>query len=136
MLSACILMNTVTKWQRPVVHYSIIVINLSISNTTYHPLFSRWTHVQIFYLYFNQTGLGFWVEDNLFCVNSGVRYFLLKIELTPWKIWKADISSVSPFSERIEELWVLLVFTRMWKSFVIAGNIVTWICEFFVSKRV
>ena len=32
---------------------------------------------------------------------------LIKVEWPPWKIWKADVSSVSPSSERIEELWLL-----------------------------
>ena len=30
---------------------------------------------------------------------------LIKVELPPWKIEKADVSKVSPSSERIEELW-------------------------------
>ena len=35
---------------------------------------------------------------------------LIKVELPPWKIWKDDVSSVSPSSERIEELWVVVVY--------------------------
>ena len=27
------------------------------------------------------------------------------MELPPWKIYEADVSSISPSSERIEELW-------------------------------
>ena len=34
---------------------------------------------------------------------------LIKVELPPWKIWKADFSSVSPSSERIEKLWGAVV---------------------------
>ena len=38
---------------------------------------------------------------------------------------KADLSSVSPSSERSEELWVVCVFIcRKW-SYVIGGNMVT-----------
>ena len=54
---------------------------------------------------------------------------LIKVELPLWKIWKADVSRVSPSSEQIEDLWVLLVFMRVWGSFAIGGNMVTWICE-------
>ena len=50
---------------------------------------------------------------------------LIKVELPPKTIWKADVSSFSPLSERIEELWVLLVFMRVWRSFAIGGNMVT-----------
>ena len=32
-------------------------------------------------------------------------YELIKVELPPGKIYEADVSSVSPSSERIEELW-------------------------------
>ena len=46
-------------------------------------------------------------------------------QLPPRKIWKADVSSVSPLSEGMEELWLLLVFMRVWKSFAIGGNMVT-----------
>jgi len=35
---------------------------------------------------------------------------LIKVELPPRKIWKADFPSVSPSSERIEELWVIVGF--------------------------
>jgi len=39
--------------------------------------------------------------------------------------YKADFSSVSPSSERMEELWVLCGFIwRKW-SYAIGGNIVT-----------
>ena len=38
---------------------------------------------------------------------------LIKVKLPPWKIWKADVSSVSPSSERIEELWVVVVYMRV-----------------------
>ena len=31
---------------------------------------------------------------------------LIKVNLPPWKIWKADVSSVSPSSERIERIEV------------------------------
>ena len=47
---------------------------------------------------------------------------LIMVELT---IWKADVSSFSPSSQRIEELWVLLVFMGVWRSFAIGGNMVT-----------
>ena len=47
-------------------------------------------------------------------------------------IGKADVSIVSPSSERIEKLWVLL---RVWRSFAIGGNIVTWICESINDMR-
>ena len=40
-------------------------------------------------------------------------YELIKVELPPCKIWKADVSSVSPSSERIEELWVVVVYMRV-----------------------
>ena len=49
---------------------------------------------------------------------------LIKVELTPSTIWKADVSSVRPSSERIEELWVLLVFMKVWRSFAVGGNMV------------
>ena len=38
---------------------------------------------------------------------------------------ESAVSSVSPSSERIEELWVLLVFVRVWRSFAIGGNMIT-----------
>ena len=38
---------------------------------------------------------------------------LIKVKLPPLKIWKADVSSVSPSSERIEELWVVVVYMRV-----------------------
>ena len=42
---------------------------------------------------------------------------LIMVELSPWKIWKTDVSSADLSSERIEELWMLLVFMRVWRSF-------------------
>ena len=30
---------------------------------------------------------------------------LIRVKLLPWKIWKADVSSVSPSSERMVELF-------------------------------
>ena len=50
---------------------------------------------------------------------------LIKVELSPLTIWKTDVWSVSPLSERTEELWLLLVFMRVWRSFAIGGNMVT-----------
>ena len=50
---------------------------------------------------------------------------LIKVELPPGMIWKADVSSVSPSSERIEELWVVLVFMRVWRSFAFRENMVS-----------
>ena len=32
---------------------------------------------------------------------------LIKVELLPWKIWKADVSRVSPSSERMTFNWYL-----------------------------
>jgi len=32
---------------------------------------------------------------------------LVKVELPPWKIWKADLSSVSPSSDRIDHFTVV-----------------------------
>ena len=48
-------------------------------------------------------------------------------------IWKADVLRFSPLSERIHELWVLLVFMRVWRSFAIkcsaiAINIIPRLC--------
>ena len=37
---------------------------------------------------------------------------LIKVELLSCKIWKADVSSVSPSSERIENCSLLLLFMR------------------------
>ena len=46
-------------------------------------------------------------------------------KLATVKSLKADVSSVSPFSERLEELWVACVFL-CWKwSYAIGGNMVT-----------
>ena len=50
---------------------------------------------------------------------------LIKVELPSSNTWKADVSSVSPSSERVEELWMLLVFMRMWRSFAFGGNMMT-----------
>ena len=38
------------------------------------------------------------------------------------KIWNAEVSRVSSWSERTEELLVLLVFMRLWRSFAIGGK--------------
>ena len=38
---------------------------------------------------------------------------LIKVELPPWKILKADVSSDSPSLQRIEELWVVVVYMRV-----------------------
>ena len=54
---------------------------------------------------------------------------LIKVKLPPRKIWKADLSSVRPSSDRIEEFWVVVGFMGVWKNFAVAENIVTWICE-------
>ena len=43
--------------------------------------------------------------------------------ITTVKHCRADISSVNPSSERIEELSVLLVFRRVSRSFAIGANI-------------
>ena len=51
---------------------------------------------------------------------------LIKVELQPLKIWNAHVSSVSPSSKRMEELWELLVFIRVWRSFAVGGNMVTY----------
>ena len=47
------------------------------------------------------------------------------MELPPGKIWKADVSSGSPSSKRIEELWAVVGSVLVWKSFAISGNMVT-----------
>jgi len=39
---------------------------------------------------------------------------------------KADVSSVSPSSEQIKELWVALGLYREWWSYAIGGNMATW----------
>ena len=44
--------------------------------------------------------------------------------ITTMKDFKTDVSSVSPSSEQIDELWVLLVFMGVWGSFAIGGNTV------------
>ena len=49
----------------------------------------------------------------------------MKVELPPWKIWKADVSSISPSSERIEELWVAVTFYEGVEGFAIDGNVIT-----------
>ena len=49
----------------------------------------------------------------------------IKVELPSSNTWKADVSSVSPSSERVEELWMLLAFMRMWRSFAFDGNMMT-----------
>jgi len=47
------------------------------------------------------------------------------VTLMPFKVKKADVSSVSPSSERMEELWVVCGFIwRKW-SYAIGGNIAT-----------
>ena len=49
----------------------------------------------------------------------------LQRKLGTIKSLKTDISSVSPSSERLEELWVVCGFlSRKW-SYVIGGNILT-----------
>ena len=51
------------------------------------------------------------------CVDGRVKYEnlvlsneLIKVELPPRKIWKADFWSVSPTLERTKDLWVVLGF--------------------------
>ena len=39
---------------------------------------------------------------------------LIKVELPPWKIYKADVSSVSPSSQRIEECRGALPLVKIW----------------------
>ena len=47
------------------------------------------------------------------------------LKLATVKSLKADVSSVSPSSERLEELWVVCGFIcRKW-SYAIGGNMVT-----------
>ena len=48
-----------------------------------------------------------------------------KDRITTLNDLEADVSSVNPSSERIEELLVLLVFMRVWRSFANGGNMVT-----------
>ena len=54
---------------------------------------------------------------------------LIKVELPPCKIYNADLSSVSPSSERIEELRGVVVYMRVQRTFAIGGNMVTGISE-------
>jgi len=53
---------------------------------------------------------------------------LIKVELPPGKIKKADVSRISPSSERME-LWGVVVYMREKRSFAIGGNMVKRICE-------
>ena len=57
-----------------------------------------------------------WQSENLVLSNE-----LIKSRIPPWKIWKADASSVSPSSERIEELWVVVGFYKGMK----------WLCHWW-----
>ena len=62
-----------------------------------------------------------------------------KCKLTTVTSWKADVSSVSPSSERMEELWVVCWFIwRKW-SYAIGGNTATrrreFIHVFLVATR-
>ena len=41
------------------------------------------------------------VPNSIYYKNLVLSNELIKVELPPWKIWKADVSSVSPLSERI-----------------------------------
>ena len=49
----------------------------------------------------------------------------IKVELPSSNTWKAGVSSVSPSLERVEELWMLLAFMRMSRSFAFDGNMMT-----------
>ena len=47
------------------------------------------------------------------------------LQIGPCTVSKAEISSISPLSEHMEELWVVCgLYTERW-SYTIGGNIVT-----------
>ena len=50
---------------------------------------------------------------------------MTKCKLTTINSLKADVSTVSPWSEQLEELWVVCGFIRRKWSYAIGGNIVT-----------
>ena len=61
------------------------------------------------------------VEDRRRCIINcrnlvAISNKLIKVELPPRKIWKAEVLSVSPPLERREELRVLVVFMRVWRN--------------------